>query len=348
VLKKIVGAWWSRRMEIGVQLPQLGAQVDRATLRAFVQEAEASGFDSFWVQDHFLWPYRPQSGYAGRPGAPIPQEYRSVLAPLELLAFTAALSERGKIGTSILVTAYHVPARLAQQLSTLDMLSGGRVICGLGLGWSKDEYDQFGTPFAERGRRMTDFIRALRACWAPNPVEYHGRFFDVPPADISPKPLQRDESGRPAIPIVLGQSSPAGLRRVAELADGWNPAGRSAEAVAAELSELQRLAAGRDGRLTSYLRVFIIPAERSATEVQTRPFGPIAWRGPAAALRERVAEAAAAGIDHLIVDTSFSGEIDEPAAWLGHLRYLETLPEAAHAASGGGSSRARVATHDSG
>ena len=321
-------------MKVGLQLPQLMAQhVDRATVRRFILNAEQQGFDSFWVQDHFLWPHAPQTGYAGREGAPIPDAYRHMLAPLELLAFTAALTERAQIGTSVLVTAYHSPARLAQQLSTLDVLSDGRVLCGLGLGWNKDEYDQFGTPFKSRGRRMTDFVRALKSCWQPDPVEYHGRFFEIPSADLSPKPVQRDANGAPAIPILLGLSSPEGLERVAELADGWNPAGRPAAGVVEGLSAIQRRAEelGRTSRLPAYMRVFVIPADRSAQEVQSRPFGAISWRGTVASMKPLVAEARDAGIDHLIIDTSFSAEFPDRDAWPAQVDYLAPLVDVAHA-----------------
>lgn len=319
-------------MKIGLNLPQLGPHAARMAVRGFALEAEACGFDSLWVQDHVLWPHHPQSGYAGRPGAPIPQEYRSMLAPLETLAYVAALTERVRVGTSVLVTAYHRPARLAQQLATLDLLSGGRVICGLGLGWSKDEADQMDTPFTRRGARMADFIRALRACWLPDPVTYAGPFFRIPAADLSPKPVQRDAEGRPAVPIVLGLGSAAGMARTAELADGWNPAGRPAEMVRATLREIQAMAEarGRTVRMQSYMRVFVIPADVSPAQVLERPFGPISWVGPAAQLSQRVAEARQAGIDHLIIDTSFSGEIDGPDAWPAHVRYLAPLAAAAH------------------
>ena len=93
---------------------------------------------------------------------------------------------------------------LAKRLTTLHILSGGRVIAGLGLGWSKDEYDHMDTPFTQRGARMTDFVRALKACWLPDPVEYHGDFFDVPKCDNSPEPIRRNAAGEPQIEVAMG------------------------------------------------------------------------------------------------------------------------------------------------
>ena len=151
-------------MKIGLCLPQLNQHADRTAVSGFARNAEAAGFDSLWVQDHFMVPENPQVGYAGGPPElKMPDPYRCMLSPLETLAFVAAITERAQIGTSILVTAYYRPLMLAKRLASIDVLSGGRLVAGLGLGWSKDEYDQMDTPFARRGARMTDFIRALKA-----------------------------------------------------------------------------------------------------------------------------------------------------------------------------------------
>src|SRR5437016_3072436 len=150
-------------MDIGICIPALGPHVDRRAVREFAIRAEQAGFDSLWVQEHFMWREVPKTGYAGMPGRSMPAPYQSLLQPLELLSFCAAVTERVKLGTSILVTAYHRPLMLARRLATLDVLSEGRALAGLGLGWMAEEYEHMDTPFDHRGARMTDFVKALKA-----------------------------------------------------------------------------------------------------------------------------------------------------------------------------------------
>ena len=161
-------------MKVGICVPALGPHVDRRAVHDFTIRAEAAGFDSLWVQEHFMWRNVPQTGYAGIPGVPMPKPYQSLLQPLELLSYCAAITEKVELGTSILVTAYHRPLNLARRMATLDVLSGGRALCGLGLGWMAEEYAHMDTPFEKRGPRMTDFVRALKAAWLPDPVQYQG------------------------------------------------------------------------------------------------------------------------------------------------------------------------------
>ena len=156
-------------MKIGLCLPQLGPHTSATVVRDFATQSETLGFDSLWVQEHLFYP-QPALGYAGSEDIPWPQPYAQLLAPLELLSFVAGVTHTIGLGTSILVTAYHRPLMLAKQAATLDVLSGGRLQLGLGLGWSEQEYALMDTPFTARGPRSRDFIRALQACLGPDPV----------------------------------------------------------------------------------------------------------------------------------------------------------------------------------
>ncbi len=285
---------------VGLCLPQLGEGLDPGLLREFCVRAEEHGYTSLWVQDHFMWPLEPRRGYAGRPGAPIPQQYRSVLAPTELLAAVAGWTQSVRLGTSILVAGNHWPVPLAQRLATIDLLSGGRLSVGLGVGWSAEEHDAAGTDVTRRGARMDDFVPALLACWGDDPVEHHGPHFDVPASIIRPKPLQR-----PRPPLLSGMWSAAGLERTARLFDGWNPAGLPVDRVA-------ELAAGMNAAR---------PADRAPLTIHHRvfaqyPHAPSPEGDVVARLADEVAVAAAHGFDDVIVEHNFWSGVADPAAWL--------------------------------
>jgi len=170
------------------------------------------------VQEHLFYPVRNTSQYSGKYGTEVHGAYRSFYSPFELLSFAAALSPRMTLGTSVVVAGYHRPLELAQRVATLDQLSGGRVVLGIGAGWSADEHAQMNVDFATRGNRLDEFLPALVRCWGDDPVEFNGSWFSIPPAEVQPKPFG---GRRPA--LMSGMRSAAGLRRTAEYFDIWNP-----------------------------------------------------------------------------------------------------------------------------
>ena len=284
---------------VGLCLPQLGDHVTPGAVEAFCRRAEALGYTSLWVQDHFLWPLDPTRGYGGRAGAPIPQQYRSVLAPTELLTAAALWTSTVKVGTSILVAGNHWPVSLAQRLATIDHLSGGRLLVGLGVGWSAEEHAASGTDVRTRGARMDDFIVALRACWAEDPVALDGPFFTMAPAIVRPKPVQR-----PHPPLLSGMWSPAGLERTRLHFDAWNPAGLPVARVKAVVDDLDaRRPAGR-APLDVYHRTF------SQLPLQPTPAG-----DPVARLAEEAAEAREAGFTEIVLEHNFSDDVRSPEDW---------------------------------
>jgi probable F420-dependent oxidoreductase len=170
------------------------------------------------VFERLLWPVKPQTSYGGVPNAPIPVEYQSVLDPLETLTYVAGNTERISLGTSIIDMFFHNPVTLARRFATLDVLSGGRVIAGLGIGWSKDEYDAAGMPFRQKGARADEYMQVLKRIWTDDVVEFKGQFYDIPASKIGPKPVQK-----PHPPILLGAYSPKTFPRIVKYADGWIP-----------------------------------------------------------------------------------------------------------------------------
>ena len=170
-------------------------------------KAEELGFDALFVNDHVIVDDAPRSAL-----------WRNVYDPLMVLSHVAALTSRVLLGTSVLIMPYRNPIVTAKMVATLDQLSGGRAIAGVGAGWNEAEYDALGVPYHERGARTTEYLRLWQACWEPGPTTFHGRFFSFDQMHVSPKPLQQ-----PHPPIWIGGSSHASLRRAARFAQVWQP-----------------------------------------------------------------------------------------------------------------------------
>ena len=205
-------------MQIGFSLPNVGPIASTESITKIAQRAESLGYASLWTIERLLYPVKLQAPYPGTPDGSLPEEYRHVLDPLDTLTFVAAQTKKIRLGTSVLDMPYHNPVVLARRLTTLDVLSNGRLSVGLGLGWNKDEMDATGADMKKRGALADEFLPLLKAIWTTNPVEFHGKFFNVPKSYIDLKPIQK-----PHPPIYMGAFVPAALNRVARLADGWNP-----------------------------------------------------------------------------------------------------------------------------
>jgi probable F420-dependent oxidoreductase len=204
-------------MRIGFALPQFGALARRPEeVARFARQAEELGAASLWVGDRLLDPVDPTVGYAG--ADTIPPEFRTALDPFATLATAAAVTERVQLGSNVINAPWYPPAVLARSLTTIDAMSAGRLLVGLGTGWSPEEYQAVNVPMAERGRRLDEILDALTAWWTTNPVEHRGEHWTVPASYIDLKPTTR-----PHPPVYLGGWAPTALRRVARRADGWLP-----------------------------------------------------------------------------------------------------------------------------
>jgi probable F420-dependent oxidoreductase len=254
-------------MRIGFTLPQMGliAHYPREVGR-FAREAEGLGAASLWVADRLLAPVQPTVGYAGT--SSIPAAFHSVLDPFAILAIAAESTRNAQIGSNILVAPWYAPALLARSLTTIDLVSGGRLVAGLGTGWSPEEYQAAGIPMRERGVRLDECLDALNALWTANPAEYHGAHWTVPATYVDLKPAQR-----PRPPVYLAGFAPAAMRRVARRADGWLPVVTPGTgefdpaAITVPMNRIRQLAGaeGRDpGELGMILRVY--PGEAATVE----------------------------------------------------------------------------------
>lgn len=203
-------------MRIGFTLPQTGAVAWQAPQVArYAREVEQLGADSLWVIDRLLSPVDPKVGYNG--ADTFPDEFRALLDPFVLLGVAASATERVQIGSNVLNTPWYPPAVLARSLTTLDVLSGGRLVPGLGAGWSPEEFEAVDVPLAERGARLDETLDILDQLWTADPAEYKGKHWQLPATRAALKPVRRP-------PVYLAGFAPAAMRRVARRADGWLPA----------------------------------------------------------------------------------------------------------------------------
>jgi probable F420-dependent oxidoreductase len=204
-------------LKVGITLPQAGEQSTTGNIVRTAKTAEDEGFDSLWVFERLLWPISPQTPYVATPDGSLPVEYQRVFDPLETLTFVAAKTNKITLGTSVIDILFHNPAVLARRFATLDVLSGGRTIAGLGIGWSKDEYQVSNIPFENKGKRADEFIQALKKIWTEDIVEFKGNYYNIPASKIGPKPIQK-----PHIPIFMGGFSPNTFKRIINYStNGW-------------------------------------------------------------------------------------------------------------------------------
>jgi probable F420-dependent oxidoreductase len=198
-------------------LPTAGSATSAEAILQVAAEAEHLGLASIWTFERLLRPTGPVS-MGGGPPFSLPDYYASVYDPIETLAFLAGKTERVRLGTSVIDALFHPPVVLARRLATLDRLSGGRVVAGLGQAWMPEEFAVAEVSPKRRGAGFQEHIEAMRAVWGADPVLFEGRFYQIPESQIGPKPLQ---SGGP--PLLIGAGTVAGAERAGRMGLGLNP-----------------------------------------------------------------------------------------------------------------------------
>jgi probable F420-dependent oxidoreductase len=198
-------------MKLSVEFPSVAYREGPQGVARFARAVEEIGYDHIDVFDHVVMGF-PRDG---RPPGPYPAGM-PILEALMTLSYVAAVTSRVTLGTEVLVLPQRQPVLVAKQVSTLDTLSGGRVRLGVGVGWQESEYEALGEDFHDRGARMDEAIRLLRACWADAQIDVDEPHYKMVAMGMEPKPPQ----GR-ALPIWVGGRSEAAYRRVARLGDGW-------------------------------------------------------------------------------------------------------------------------------
>jgi probable F420-dependent oxidoreductase len=177
--------------------------------------AEERGFESLWIPEHTHIPASRRTPYPW--GDELPSMYWESYEPFTFLAQAAAVTESLKIGTAICLVAEHHPIALAKRAASLDSLSGGRFLFGVGAGWNAEELENHGVAYEDRWKVLREHVLAMKSCWSEKAGEYHGEFVDFDPVWVEPKPKSSP------LPIYLGAESKWAMDRIAEYADGWLP-----------------------------------------------------------------------------------------------------------------------------
>ena len=261
-------------MQFGIHLPHAGERASPELIRRFAIQAEALGLADIWVSEHIILP-RTQ----------FPRQL-PFYEPVMTLTWVAAVTQRVRLGTSVLVLPMRHPVPLAKELATLQNLSEGRLILGAGVGWLEAEFNALGAPFRERGRRMDEGIALMRAVWTQDPVTFPTRHIPAVINDMTMTPLPVAP-----IPLWIGGNSDAALRRTIRLADGWHGSRETPEQTAGIVRRLRAERQGGDFTVSMRLN----------------------WDGrDLGVLRERVAAYEAVGVQHILVasDLLRSAEID--------------------------------------
>jgi len=234
-------------MKFGLRYCNTGRYIDPAKAVELVQAGEEAGFESAWTVEHTVVPEGYQSAYpysddgkmaGGQDDVPLPD-------PLIWMAYAAAATKRIKLATGIMILPQHNPVVAAKQIATLDHMSGGRVLLGIGVGWMREEFDAIGTPFDDRGPRTDDYVGAMRALWGQEKASYHGDFASFDNIYCRPQPVNG------SVPIIVGGHSRPAARRAGRLGDGFFPA----RGAPADLIAIARESAVEHGRDPNALEV---------------------------------------------------------------------------------------------
>jgi probable F420-dependent oxidoreductase len=209
-------------MDFGFALPGRGPLATPEILIKLARKAEKLRYSSIFVTDHVVIPSSQSAPYPYSPTGRFTGDWKNgYLEPLTLMSFLAGETSRVRLGTSVLVIPYRNPVVTAKMLATLDVLSGGRIILGAGVGWFKEEFEALhAQPFERRGAVTDEYLRLMRACWTREPVDWKGPVYGMGTVSAMPKPRQTG-----GIPIWVGGHTDAALRRAGELSDGWHPIG---------------------------------------------------------------------------------------------------------------------------
>ncbi len=228
-------------MKFGIRYCNTGRYVDPARAVELVQAAEETGFESAWTVEHVVIPKGYQSAYPYTTDGRLPGGEGDFILPDPQIwmAYVAARTTRIKLATGILILPQHNPVICAKQVATLDYMSGGRVLLGIGVGWLKEEFEALGVPFADRGARTEEYMHALRALWSMDVPTYEGKFVSFRNAYMRPKPTNG------TVPIIIGGHSKAAARRAGRMADGFFPARGASEELLALVRD-SAIEAGRD------------------------------------------------------------------------------------------------------
>ena len=241
-------------MKIGVFVFSTDESIRPAVLARAVEER---GFESLWLPEHAHVPTSRETPYPLSADGTLPREYTRIYDPFVALSMAAAVTSTIKLGTGICLVSQREPIKLAKAVASLDRLSDGRFLFGIGAGWLREEMEALGTDFETRWKLTADRVAAMKACWTQDETQYVGDYAQIPPTSVYPKPVQK-----PHPPIFIGAASRWARQRVAEWADGWMPNYTKPEFLQKGIADLKARvsAAGRDPASVS-VTVFGAPVQ---------------------------------------------------------------------------------------
>lgn len=295
---------------LGFGLPASGSWATPDTIRRIARRAEELGYASLWTFQRVLYPTNGELG----------PSHRAVHDPVALLAHVAGHTDRIGLGTATICAPLTAPALLAKTLTSLDMLSDGRLTVGLGIGWLRQEYTAAGIPYQRRGARMEEYLHCLQALWTQDPVEFAGEFYTVPRSHVGPPPVQR-----PHPPVLLGGTAEPALRRAGRLAQGWIGSSQQDLTRIASSIHTVRDGAREAGRDPGAVRILVRGVVNLLDDDPGRQRQPL--QGTREQVLDDLADLRAQGVTEVFFDLNFSpriGSLDVGAA----LEYAERVLDA--------------------
>jgi probable F420-dependent oxidoreductase len=285
-------------MRIGFGAPVAGAWATPAYLAGFAERAEDAGYASLWTFQRLLVPE----------GSGMEPVYHSVLDPMVALGFAAARTSRIRLGVAVVNLPFVSPAVLAKQATTVDVLSGGRLDLGLGIGWMPAEFAAAGASTARRGARTEEYLAVLRTLWDDAVSSFDGEFYAIPAGRQDPRPVQR-----PGPPVLLGGMSRPAMERAGRLADGWITSSRADLSAIGDAVAVIRAAASAAGRDPGALRVVCRGVVLAGAEVKGPDGGRRLLSGSFAQIREDTAWLNEQGVTEVFYDLNWDPQVGSPS-----------------------------------
>jgi probable F420-dependent oxidoreductase len=282
-------------MDIGFGAPVAGAWASPQNLTDFARRAQRLGYRSLWTFQRLLVPV----------GSGMDPVYHSVLDPLVSLGYVAAVTTDIRLGVAVVNHPFASPLLLAKQAATVDVLSGGRLDLGIGIGWMPEEFTASGASTAKRGARTEEYVAALRALWSGDIAKMRGQYYEIPPGQQDPPPVQR-----PGPPVILGGMSRPAMDRAGRIGDGWVTASSANLSKIAEYAKIVQDAAAAAGRAP--VRIIIRGVVRAGAEARDSAGKRLLLSGSYAQIREDVAWLESCGVTEVFYDLNWDRQVGNP------------------------------------
>jgi probable F420-dependent oxidoreductase len=297
-------------MDIGFGAPVAGVWATPRNLTEFARRAERLGYRSLWTFQRLLVPREATM-------APV---YQSVLDPIVSLGYAAAVTSAIRLGVAVINHPFISPAYLAKQAATVDVLSGGRLDLGIGIGWMPQEFTASGASMDKRGPRTEEYLAAMHALWANGISEFRGKFYEIPTGRQDPSPVQR-----PGPPVLLGGMSRRAMERAGRIADGWVTASAADLSKIAESARVVQEAATAAGR--GPVRIVCRGVVLAGKEAKTPSGERVLLSGSYAQIREDTAWLESCGVTEVFYDLNWDPDVGNPSVSEGAavLRATEIL-----------------------